>query len=115
MAAKIIFRRIRGRIIPIRVRKKELKSFVGGGRAESSFLKKQLRRKASGIFGTRKGLTGFFSEGEVFKETSLIPRTRGGLLTVGPAGEIRFRTKKDAKEFLRKFKIPKKKKGDIPF
>ena len=44
MATKVIFRRVRGRIIAIRANKSAIKTFQGPSRNGSSRIKKQLRR-----------------------------------------------------------------------
>lgn len=55
----------------------------------------------------RRGPTGFYSEGEVYRSSSMIPRPGGGLLVLVSSwlrlppehpDELRFRKKKDAKE-----------------
>jgi len=57
----------------------------------------------------RVGKTGYYSRGEVYRSSSMIPRPAGGLLVLVSSwlrlppdhpDELRFRTKKDAKEFL---------------
>jgi hypothetical protein len=57
----------------------------------------------------KTGATGYFSKGEVYRSSSMIPRPGGGLLVLVSSwlrlppdhpGELRFRTKRAAKEFL---------------
>ena len=115
MATKVLFRRIGGRIVPIRVAKAQAKTMQGGDRAVMSFLKKQVRKKASGIFGKAKGLTGWYGEHAVHKGSSIIPRSKGGFMVLAntfeykaPVSEARFVSKTAAVKWLNKLKKLKK-------
>ena len=81
MATKIIFRKIAGRIIPIRTSKAIAKNQTMSGKVINSLFRKRLRRQASGI-PIKKGKTGFYSEGGIFRGSSLIPRSKGGILAL---------------------------------
>lgn len=108
MATKIIFRRVKGRIVPMRVDKHKMPGdrYTGFDTIQS-VRRKQLRQKAGGGFGKRKGRTGFYADSTatVTKGHSVIPRRRGGVLVLGN-DERRFGSVRETKRFLKGRKKP---------